>query len=116
MPIETVQDIVQEELVLGGHMRVAERYIVYRAERAMLRARDAAATPATSAGDPGGRGRRARGRVDRRGPARRIAFASIGLDLPLDADELERELRRSVRAGHRPATTCSGSSCSTPRR
>ena len=42
VPIETVQDIVQEELVLGGHMRVAERYIVYRAERALLRARSAA--------------------------------------------------------------------------
>jgi ribonucleoside-diphosphate reductase alpha chain len=26
--IETIQDIVQEELVLAGHMRVAERYIV----------------------------------------------------------------------------------------
>src|SRR4029079_8436898 len=38
VPIETVQDIVQEELVLAGHMRVAERYIVYRAERALLRA------------------------------------------------------------------------------
>ena len=36
--IETIQDIVQEELVLAGHMRVAERYIVYRAERALLRA------------------------------------------------------------------------------
>ena len=30
VPIETVQDLVQEELVLAGHMRVAERYIVYR--------------------------------------------------------------------------------------
>ena len=38
VPIETVQDIVQEELVLCGQMRVAERYILYRAERAMLRA------------------------------------------------------------------------------
>jgi ribonucleoside-diphosphate reductase alpha chain len=38
VPIEAIQDIVQEELVLAGHMRVAERYIVYRAERALLRA------------------------------------------------------------------------------
>ncbi len=38
VPIEKVQDIVQEELVLSGQMRVAERYILYRAERAMLRA------------------------------------------------------------------------------
>lgn len=45
VPIETVQDIVQEELVLAGHMRVAERYIVYRAERAMLRAQQSTDTP-----------------------------------------------------------------------
>ena len=38
IPIELVQDIVQEELVFSGNMRVAERYIVYRAERALLRA------------------------------------------------------------------------------
>ena len=31
IPIETVQDLVQEELVLAGQMRVAERYILYRA-------------------------------------------------------------------------------------
>ena len=49
--------------------------------------------------DPGARGRRRRERVGRRGPARADRFASIGLDLPLDDAELERELRRSIRAG-----------------
>ena len=84
VPIETVQDIVQEELVLGGHMRVAERYIVYRAERALLRAREEPpAAPAAEADDL----------------RRRIAFASIGLDLDVDADELAQELRRSTHAG-----------------
>jgi ribonucleoside-diphosphate reductase alpha chain len=84
VPIETVQDIVQEELVLGGHMRVAERYIVYRAERALLRAREEPPTaPAAEADDL----------------RRRIAFASIGLDLDTDADELAQELRRSTHAG-----------------
>ena len=78
VPIETVQDIVQEELVLAGHMRVAERYIVYRAERALLRAREAAAGGA--AGDPG---LRPTARVEWTGAdlRERIAFASIGLDL-----------------------------------
>jgi ribonucleoside-diphosphate reductase alpha chain len=76
VPIETVQDLVQEELVLGGHMRAAERYILYRAERAALRAGDTA---------------------DRL--RARIAFASIGLELDADADELERELCRSLRPG-----------------
>ena len=98
VPIETVQDIVQEELVLAGHMRVAERYIVYRAERAMLRAREQvapAAPPAIPVVEADGREREWTG-ADLR---ERIAFASIGLDLPLDAAALERELRRAVRPG-----------------
>ena len=105
VPIETVQDIVQEELVLAGHMRVAERYIVYRAERAMLRARGDV-EPATPRRDPGasrptaraaGRRRPARAdrvRVDRARPAagrrrararaaaRHPARASPAQDLP----------------------------------
>ena len=98
VPIETVQDIVQEELVLAGHMRVAERYIVYRAERAMLRSREQVAPatpPAIPVVEADGREREWTG-ADLR---ERIAFASIGLDLPLDAAALERELRRAVRPG-----------------
>jgi ribonucleoside-diphosphate reductase alpha chain len=104
VPIETVQDIVQEELVLAGHMRVAERYIVYRAERSLLRAQE------------GGEGAAAGGAAehppvpvieadgseaiwDGADLRERIAFASIGLDLPLGADALERELRRAIRPG-----------------
>ncbi|MGD9695899.1 MAG: ribonucleoside-diphosphate reductase subunit alpha [Thermoleophilia bacterium] len=90
VPIETVQDIVQEELVLGGHMRVAERYIVYRAERALMRAQEAARRDGDiAAGDEDLRAR--------------IRFASIGLDLALDADRIEAELRRSLRDGMAPA-------------
>ena len=76
VPIETVQDLVQEELVLGGHMRAAERYILYRAERAALRAGDTAEELRA-----------------------RIEFASIGLSLDASADELERELSRALRPG-----------------
>jgi ribonucleoside-diphosphate reductase alpha chain len=76
VPIETVQDLVQEELVLGGHMSAAERYIVYRAERAAVRA--------------GGTAEALR---------ERIAFAAIGLELDADAAELERELSRSLHPG-----------------
>lgn len=93
--IETVQDIVQEELVLAGHMRVAERYIVYRAERALLRAQDAPPAPAAIPVVEDGAEVMWTG-ADLR---ERIAFASIGLDLALDADALERELRRAVRPG-----------------
>jgi ribonucleoside-diphosphate reductase alpha chain len=35
--IETVQDLVQEELMRRGHFKVAEGYITYRAQRAMMR-------------------------------------------------------------------------------
>src|SRR5208282_5011047 len=38
MRIEEVQDIVQEELMKAGHFKVAEAYILYRAERATARA------------------------------------------------------------------------------
>jgi ribonucleoside-diphosphate reductase alpha chain len=101
VPIETVQDLVQEELVLGGHMRVAERYIVYRAERAMLRARDGEpeAPPAIPVAEDDG----SETLWDGEDLRRRIAFAAIGLDLPLTPAELERELRRAVRPGVRRA-------------
>jgi len=85
VPIETVQDIVQEELVLCGQMRVAERYILYRAERTMLRAEGKIEPPPIA------------------GPHEelraRIRFAMTGLDLPLTEDELVAELRRSVDDG-----------------
>jgi ribonucleoside-diphosphate reductase alpha chain len=98
VPIETVQDLVQEELVLGGHMRVAESYIVYRAERARLRAQDTAPpVPATPIGIVEADGtEHAWTGADLR---RRIDFASIGLDLDLSAGEIERELRRSIHPG-----------------
>jgi ribonucleoside-diphosphate reductase alpha chain len=99
VPIEVVQDIVQEELVLAGHMRVAERYIVYRAERAMLRARNEPEPPAPIPVLDGD----AEVLWDGEDLRARIAFASIGLDLELTGDELERELRRAVRPGIRRA-------------
>jgi ribonucleoside-diphosphate reductase alpha chain len=99
VPIESVQDIVQEELVLGGHMRVAERYIVYRAERALLRAQQA---PSGADSPPPIPVLEADGTEaiwtgeDLRA---RIAFARIGLELALDSGALERELRRAIRPG-----------------
>ncbi|MBF6621403.1 MAG: ribonucleoside-diphosphate reductase subunit alpha [Patulibacter sp.] len=104
VPIETVQDIVQEELVLAGQMRVAERYIVYRAERAMLRAQETG--PPTRDADGGQLAaltiREADGSNalwDGHDLTERIRFAAIGLDLDLTPDQLDAELRRSVTAG-----------------
>ncbi|HLH14227.1 MAG TPA: ribonucleoside-diphosphate reductase subunit alpha, partial [Solirubrobacteraceae bacterium] len=100
--IETVQDLVQEELVLAGHMRVAERYIVYRAERALLRAQQRSLggpeperPPAIPVLEHDG----SEGSWDGADLRARIAFARIGLELGLDESEIERELRRSIRPG-----------------
>jgi ribonucleoside-diphosphate reductase alpha chain len=100
VPIETVQDIVQEELVLAGHMRVAERYIVYRAERAMLRAQQQAGrTEPAMAPLPVIENDGSESQWSGEDLRARIAFAVVGLDLPLDAPTLERELRRAIRPG-----------------
>ena len=101
VPIEAVQDIVQEELVLSGQMRAAERYILYRAERAMLRAqgRIAPSAPPAAAGlrvlDADGVEQVWTGDDLRE----RIRFAATGLDLSLDEGEIEAELRRSMHDG-----------------
>jgi ribonucleoside-diphosphate reductase alpha chain len=99
--IETIQDLVQEELVLAGQMRVAERYIVYRAERAMLRAqqRSLADAPETFPAVPVLEADGSETLWDGADLRARIAFASIGLELALDAQAVERELRRSIRPG-----------------
>lgn len=82
-------------------MRVTERYIVYRAERAMLRAqlsgRDGAPAelPPVPVVEADGSEISWTG-ADLRA---RIAFASIGLELPQDREALERELRRAIRPG-----------------
>ncbi|MFW5883780.1 MAG: ATP cone domain-containing protein, partial [Verrucomicrobiota bacterium] len=97
--IETVQDVVQEELMRLGHFKVAEAYILYRARRKSER-EAAGDSPTDLAGqDSMIVVKTADGSsyfwdgVDLR---KRIAFASIGLDLDLSADQIEQELRRSL--------------------
>ncbi len=103
--IETVQDMVQEELVLGGWMRVAEAYIIYRAQRALLRAQEpegSGTAPQTvqsqfsllSVIEADG----VSSLWDGDDLRHRIRFASIGLDLCLTSVEIEAELRRSLPA------------------
>ena len=100
IPIETVQDLVQEELVLAGHMKVAEDYILYRAKRAMLRAQElqqsdsGAQFALISVLEDDG----ASNFWDGADLRERIRFASIGLDLCLSSGEIEAELRRSLRS------------------
>ena len=98
--IEEVQDLVQEELMRQGHFKVAQNYILYRAQRARRR-EDLAAQPVV---------------VDDRQESmllvknadgstylwngdelrKRIAFAAVGLELVRTPDQIETDLRRGL--------------------
>jgi ribonucleoside-diphosphate reductase alpha chain len=106
--IEEIQDMVQEELMKAGHYKVAEAYILFRADRASARASGkfeapaALATPVETAA-PGQETmvvvKQADGQNhfwDGADLRKRIEFARIGLDLCLTADQIEQELRRSI--------------------
>ena len=96
--IEDVQDMVQEELMRQGHFKAATHYVRYRDERARLRQEEEnlAEDPnqelmVTVIDDDG-----ISSFWDGTDLRKRIAYASIGLDLNLSEAEIERELRRSV--------------------
>ena len=96
--IEDVQDAVQEEMMRQGYFKVAESYILHRAHRAQLR--DLEVQPVESeqqeamivVTDEAGNNNFWDG-LDLR---LRIEFAMIGLNLSLDKDVIETELRRSL--------------------
>jgi ribonucleoside-diphosphate reductase alpha chain len=110
--IEEIQDMVQEELMKAGHYKVAEAYILFRAQRAAAREAGLEATAGADAlVEPGQAPVLAPGQSalimvkqadgnnvfwDGADLRKRIEFARIGLDLCLSNDEIEQELRRSV--------------------
>ena len=104
--IEEVQDIVQEELMKAGHFKVAEAYILFRAERAAARAngtseaaRSRRRTPATAGQETLVVVKQSNGETELWDGAdlrKRIEFARTGLDLCLTSEEIEQELRRAV--------------------
>jgi ribonucleoside-diphosphate reductase alpha chain len=96
--IEDVQDMVEEELGRLGYLKAMRAYMSYRFERARYRN-----DQEQSAEDPnqesmvvvtGDDGQTAF--WDGTELKKRITFASIGLDLNMAENEIERELRRSV--------------------
>jgi ribonucleoside-diphosphate reductase alpha chain len=103
--IEEVQDIVQEELMKAGHFKVAEAYILFRAERAAARDSGASET-AAAAPDQATAGqetlvvvKQPNGETELWNGAdlrMRIEYARAGLDLCLTSEEIEHELRRAV--------------------
>jgi len=100
--IEDVQEIVQEQLMRQGYYKVAEAYILHRAQQAALRdlsqkeiLEEQKANEQISLLMV----RQANGETflwDGTQLRRRIEFAMIGLDLNLSIDEIEGELRRSL--------------------
>ncbi len=98
--IEDLQDRVQEELMRQGHYKVAESYILYRAQRAMLRQQEEEAQVRHDESTQESMivVRRADGSSDLWDGSdlrRRIEFALPGLDLCLSPDQIEHELRRA---------------------
>ena len=97
--IEDVQDIVQEELMRQGYYKVAESYILYRAHRSTLRKQESEQPVDEAQQDSLIVVKRKDGQSifwDGSELKRRIQFAMIGLDLCLDENRIERELRRSI--------------------
>ena len=97
--IEDLQDIVQEELMRQGHYKVAESYILYRAYRARLREEQAKAPEEQARQDSMVVVRTDDGDTffwDGIDLKKRIEYAIIGLDLCLDKEDIESELRRSI--------------------
>jgi ribonucleoside-diphosphate reductase alpha chain len=103
--IEEVQDIVQEELMKAGHFKVAEAYILFRAERATAR-ENGTSEMLPVAPETGAAGQETLVVVkkpdgstvlwDGADLRKRIEFARTGLELCLTSDEIEQELRRAV--------------------
>jgi ribonucleoside-diphosphate reductase alpha chain len=103
--IEEVQDIVQEELMKAGHFKVAEAYILFRAERAVARENGDTGIAETGADKAAANQetlvvvKKANGETvfwDGTDLRKRIEFAMTGLDLCLSSEEIEFELRRAV--------------------
>ncbi|MAM90532.1 MAG: ribonucleoside-diphosphate reductase subunit alpha [Opitutaceae bacterium] len=97
--IEEVQDMVQEELMRQGHFKVAEHYILYRAQRRALREAEAQHGVDTPEQNSMVVVKTEDGNTffwDGVDLKKRIEFAMIGLDLSLSAEEIETELRRSI--------------------
>ncbi|HEY3756881.1 MAG TPA: ribonucleoside-diphosphate reductase subunit alpha [Opitutaceae bacterium] len=102
--IEEIQDMVQEELMKSGHYKVAEAYILFRAERKAAREAGNGDIDAPAPAPAPEQGqmvvvKRANGENsfwDGADLRKRIEFARIGLDLCLNNELIEHELRRSV--------------------
>jgi ribonucleoside-diphosphate reductase alpha chain len=102
--IEEIQDMVQEEIMKAGHFKVAEAYILFRAERKAAREAGLGDVEAVAQVDVPEQGtmvvvKKSSGENvfwDGSDLRKRIEFARIGLELCLTNEQIEHELRRSI--------------------
>ncbi|HLS28101.1 MAG TPA: ribonucleoside-diphosphate reductase subunit alpha, partial [Opitutales bacterium] len=97
--IEEVQDIVQEELMKAGHFKVAEHYILYRAQRAADRLLTEEKQEPVLEQESMIVVKKPTGESvfwDGTDLKARIKFALIDLDLAITEEEIEKNLRRSL--------------------
>ena len=104
--IEDVQDRVQEELMRAGQFKVAEAFILYRAHRNDMRADEAAIAETDSTQSDTDSGQQSLILIkkpdgttflwDGTDLRKRIEYASLGLDLNLTHEQIDKELRRSL--------------------
>jgi len=102
--IEEVQDMVQEEIMKAGHFKVAEAYILFRAERKAAREAGLGDVEAVAPAEAPEQGtmvvvKKSNGENvfwDGSDLRKRIEFARIGLELCLTNEQIEHELRRSI--------------------
>lgn len=96
--IEDVQDMVEEELGRLGQLKVMRAYMAYRIERARYRSSEIETREETSQDTLVVVIDQNQNSIfwDGSELKKRIAFATIGLDLCLNDSEIERELLRSI--------------------
>ncbi len=98
MKIEDLQDRVQEELMRQGYYKVAAAYILYRAQRTSIRAAEESVHIDQESLDSMIVVTQADGQSmlwDGSELRKRIEYSLAGLDLEMNADTVEYELRRS---------------------
>ena len=102
--IEDLQNLVEEELMRQGHFKVARAYIQYRGLRGKIRGDEEARAAQALATDDALQQALVLVKVsatetflwDGQDLKRRIDFAALGLDLCINRNEIEMELRRSI--------------------
>lgn len=94
--VEHIQDMVEEELMKSGYYQVAKAYVIYRHERRKRRESESEDVAIESIEIKSHDGTAISWSMNNL--RKRIQFAMIGLNLSLNQEQIEKELRRSISA------------------